>query len=327
MAHKKNKMAKKFTEEEMKNAKMAKEQEEKEALLGEFNSPKELLSELTVFGGHKQGLIDKNKFVFRGQGDSRWTLISKLGRQAKSLSFAGENNPKYTVGQLEGVYTEHFIRNAKLFKTDLPPEDDKVAWLTLMQHHGAPTRLLDWTWSPFVALFMTLAFEAQNDTKESSLYILNYRALSLYWGTELWDNRGSSIWGSPPQIKPEFPYLYTREQENRRISDAIHNKDEYLPIPIRPRSSILRYRSQQAVLTTSITEQADVPENPVLGPRDGSHKHISGSLLQKINFPRKWKLEILRLLTGMGITHSTMFPTLDGLGAETTSIRNFGTQT
>lgn len=320
-------MAEKYTNKQLKQfAQMAKDKEEQEAVIGEFSNPKELLSELMIFGGQKQGLIDKNKFVFRGQGDSRWSLISKLGRQAKLLPFTMGNNLKYNVGQLEGVYTEHFIRNAKLFETDLPPENDKIAWLTLMQHHGAPTRLLDWTWSPFVALFMALAFEAQSDTKESSLYILNYNALSLYWGTELWDNRGPSIWGSPPSIKPEFPYLHTREQENNKISAAIQNEAEYLPIPIKPRSSILRYRSQQAVLAVTITEQANVPDNPILGPRKGNHQYITGKLLQKINFPREWKLEILRLLTGMGITHSIMFPTLDGLGAETTSIRNFGTQ-
>lgn len=306
--------------------KQIKDQEEKEATIGSFSSPREFLSKLMVFGGSKQGLIDKNKFVFRGQGDSSWALISKLGRLAKSLPYSASKNPKYTVGQLEGVYTEHFIRNANLFEKDLPPENDKIAWLTLMQHHGAPTRLLDWTWSPFVALFMALAFEVKENTTESTLYILNYQALSLYWSTELWDNRGPSIWGDPPRIRPEFPNIYTREQENKKIADAIHNKDEYLPIPIRPRTSIPRYRSQQSVLTVTITENADVPDNAELGPKNGSHNEINGALFQKIVFPREWKLEILRLLTGMGITHSSMFPTLDGLGAETASIRNFGTQ-
>lgn len=309
------------------NLKDLKKKEEYEATLGSFNSPLEFLSELMKFGGQAQGLIDKNKFIFRGQGDSTWELISKLGRQASSLPFArDENLKKYTVGQLEGVYTEHFIRNATLFESDLPQEIDTIAWLTLMQHHGAPTRLLDWTWSPFVALFMALAFEAQPDTTECSLYILNYRSLSLYWSTELWDNRGPAIWGSPPHIGREFPCIHSRERENQLIIDAIHNKDEYLPIPIRPRASIQRYRSQQAVLTVTITNEADIPNKPILGPREGCHNDISGELLQEITFPRSWKTEILRLLTGMGITHSSMFPTLDGLGAETTSLRSFGTQ-
>lgn len=302
------------------------EREQREAILGEFNSPSEFLSKLMNFGGGKQGFIDKNKFVFRGQGDSTWGLISKLGRQSKILPLANAHDAAYSTRQLEGIYTEHFVRNAKLFEHDLPSENDIISWLTLMQHHGAPTRLLDWTWSPFVALFMALAFDAMPDTKQCSLYILNYRSLSLYWNTELWDNRGPSIWGGDQSKKQEFPYLYSKDWENQLIKSAIHNDKEYLPIPIRPRASIQRYRSQQAVLTATITNEADVPSDLVLGPKDGSHQHIKGELLQKINFPREWKNEILRLLTGMGITHSSMFPTLDGLGAETTSLRRFGSQ-
>ena len=37
-----------------------------------------------------------------------------------------------------------------------PRHRDDLAWLSLMQHYGAPTRLLDWTFSPFIAAFFAL---------------------------------------------------------------------------------------------------------------------------------------------------------------------------
>lgn len=299
-------------------------QEEKDATFTLPTSPEELLSELIRFGGEKQGLIDKSKFVFRGQANADWKLVSKLGRKAVELP--GTTQDRYSISQLEGVYTEHFVRNAKLFQSNLPPLNDKIAWLMLMQHHGAPTRLLDWTWSPFVALFMALAEEKPKEVKQASLYILNYRSLSLYWNTELWDIRGPAIWGDPPRTEPEFPYLISKQAEEALITKAIHDNSEYLPIPLRPRNAIQRYRSQQALVTVTITNGADIPEGKDLGPRRGKHDNVTGAFLQKIDFPRTWRKDILRHLSGMGISYSTMFPTLDGLGAETAAIRSFSHQ-
>jgi hypothetical protein len=49
-----------------------------------------------------------------------------------------------------------FKRKAHLFLDHIPAETDYFQWLALMQHHGAPTRLIDFTWSPEVAAFFAL---------------------------------------------------------------------------------------------------------------------------------------------------------------------------
>jgi FRG domain len=50
----------------------------------------------------------------------------------------------------------------------IPEEDHSFQWLALMQHHGAPTRLLDFTWSPYVAAFFAL----ERATNDAALWAL-----------------------------------------------------------------------------------------------------------------------------------------------------------
>jgi hypothetical protein len=49
-----------------------------------------------------------------------------------------------------------FKRKAGHFLDHIPEPDDDFQWLALMQDHGAPTRLLDFTWSPYIAAFFAL---------------------------------------------------------------------------------------------------------------------------------------------------------------------------
>jgi hypothetical protein len=106
-------------------------------------------------------------WAFRGQTDATWRLISTLGRY---LSAYVEET--YWQSQEERI-TRIFRRKAHLFLTHVPDKADIFQWLALMQHHGAPTRLLDFTWSPYVAAFFAL----ERATTQAAVWAINPKRL------------------------------------------------------------------------------------------------------------------------------------------------------
>jgi hypothetical protein len=55
----------------------------------------------------------------------------------------------------------------------LPPDDKKLEWLAIMQHYGAPTRLLDVTLSPHIAAFFAL----ESGVGDSSIFVIRHTEL------------------------------------------------------------------------------------------------------------------------------------------------------
>lgn len=59
-------------------------------------------------------------------------------------------------GYHEYLLTREFRLRAHHYLTDLPDDADYLEWWSLMRHYGAPTRLLDWTYSIYVATYFAL---------------------------------------------------------------------------------------------------------------------------------------------------------------------------
>lgn len=102
-------------------------------------------------------------WAFRGQADAEWPLFSSLSRYLTTYKIHPNAWP-----QQESRILRIFKRKAHLLMNHLPNENDSFEWLALMQHHGAPTRLLDFTWSPFVATF----FAIERATKDVAVWAL-----------------------------------------------------------------------------------------------------------------------------------------------------------
>ena len=81
---------------------------------------------------------------FRGHRDSTWKLATTLKRQG----IEPEQEPQLL---------NRFRQNAvNYLGTQRPSDDSEWDWMFLMRHHGAPTRLLDWTESALIALYFAV---------------------------------------------------------------------------------------------------------------------------------------------------------------------------
>jgi hypothetical protein len=80
--------------------------------------------------------------VYRGAADAAWPLLTSLDQ------LGGARHP-HTKADLEEYILRNFIRYSRPYFGSPPVNDWEV--LVAAQHHGLPTRLLDWTYSPLVA--------------------------------------------------------------------------------------------------------------------------------------------------------------------------------
>jgi hypothetical protein len=103
-------------------------------------------------------------WAFRGQRDASAPLYCALSRYLMAFGI----DRRAWRAQEERILRV-FKRKAIHFLDHVPHPDDDFEWLALMQDHGAPTRLLDFSWSPYVAAFFAL----HNTTVEGVIWACN----------------------------------------------------------------------------------------------------------------------------------------------------------
>jgi hypothetical protein len=128
----------------------------------EVDSIEKLIRKLNEFPNH---------FVFRGHSDASWKLESTLERII-GPNWSGPNATKFEDHSYQVFQSKYHIYN----KNEHMPKS-KLAWLAIMQHYGIPTRLLDFTESPYIALYFALESYNPIESKDLSIFCIDYTAI------------------------------------------------------------------------------------------------------------------------------------------------------
>ncbi|UDG02232.1 FRG domain-containing protein [Enterobacter cloacae] len=207
--------------------------------------------------------IDYRKVAFRGQADT-WPLRTSFHRTGRYdvINYALKDIPMLH-RHISGLMP-HYL--------NLSDPQHYGAFYNILQHHGYPTPLLDWSYSPFVAAFFAFYAINKDDSKDKWVRI-------FMWEVDMWRNevmQFNSIFDCRPHIS---------------IGEYLNiNNNRALP--------------QQAL--TCLTNVCDI-EGYLYGYGGNTDKYLKA---YDISVDEAEKA--MRELSMMGVTYGTLFPGIDG---------------
>ena len=226
----------------------------------------------------------RSPYVFRGMGNAHNSLRSSLMRLADGYR------------ELASI-ENHLLRNFRKYAQSTSAAGDSLwNWMALAAHHGLPTRLVDWTYSPFVALHFATESVGQFDY-DAVVWCVNHRETNRRLPAELRD-----------AAKAEGSDVFTVELLNGVVNsvDKLNalSKEPFM-LFLEPPSLDARIVNQFALF--SLMSDPSVPVDEWLGKHD--------ELARRIIIPAALKREVRDKLDQSGITERMLFPGLDGLSA------------
>ena len=229
------------------------------------------------FGRHEHHA--RSTLVFRGLARSTYTNTSSLAR-------------------LSGDYPSlerHLMRNFRKYAHKDTPGPTEWDWMALGQHHGLPTRLLDWTFSPLVALHFATASWAEDD---AILWAVDVAAVHRHLPERLrqsLESEGSLVF-TTEQLAEHAPNVW--ELDGLRA-------EEPFALFFEPPTLDERIANQAAVLSCIA--------DPTCHMHDWLDRHEGACRAWLI--PAELKIEIRERLDQAHVNERVLMPGLDGLAA------------
>lgn len=237
-----------------------------------------------------------NGFVFRGQANASWPLTSSLERLLEPVW----NKDDFDFKKFEDFTLKRFMGKFHLYSNDSINHASKLEALALMQHYGAPTRLVDFTESPYLALYFAMETYNPLAGNDFALYAIDCTALMKRSLEKLkeFDNKfnhdlGSLennkdavfdeiidrftlelLWVSEPKIinrrlDLQAGTFLTSINRRTRIEDAIEN-------PIYSDIEMVKYRIPSALYENvyALLRQANITSKSIYGDLEGLGRSV-----------------------------------------------------
>jgi len=228
--------------------------------------------------------IDRNRssLIYRGLPNIDYRLETTLQRNCKAKQNAIEKS---------------ILRNFTKYAATDDPELSKSIWRQMIigQHHGLPTRLLDWTYSPLIGLhFATSEDNLSNiDKNDCVLWEIDIEEIN-----SLLPSKYKRI------LKSESAYLFTVDMLNEfELEQYDLDMGDKSIILVEPPSIDQRIINQYSYFS--------VMPSGIIDFEDFLNKHTNNSVKYIINKSLKWRIR--DMLDQMNINERIMYPGFDGL--------------
>jgi FRG domain len=238
--------------------------------------------------------------VFRGysvppSGGAANALLTGLDRMCIRIDGGSRTRaPSY-----ERLVIREFRRRAHHYLPDMSLAENSLELLALMQHHGAPTRLLDWTYSLYVAAHFALTHASKSADADLAIWVIR---------PEWCRDASKAACGDQQEFDVLWKPVDSPDDDHRTGIALLSGRLPRSIWILNPFRLNERLTIQQGLFFAPGDVTETFPGNLSLLRSDGD----SGSGLTCYIIPRSRSRDVAQSLYEMNVTETTLFPGLDG---------------
>lgn len=277
-----------------------------------INNVSELLNILKILESYFEDEFGKKAFfIYRGHPSVEYKLIPSIFRKFKQEDDKHEYW-KYSLSNENEMYM-HFIKEAKLYIKNIDDNTNEgyLEWMVYAQHFGVPTRLLDFTHNPLVALYFACSKEENKDGAIWIINLMNYKKFH----SKLLKNEANV---NKNTTRNELIYEIISELKNGTLNCSKF-PIQFIPYYLDERmstqaSSFLLWGQDERPFEDMIEKENYINISSAKNGVSIEYEGKSEEFILKILIPHEKKKTILEELDLLGVNPKSIFPGLDGIG-------------